>query len=335
MMVSIIVPVFNVEKYIEKCILSVIEQTYSNWELLLINDGSSDNSGVICDNFSLNDDRIKVIHKSNTGVSDTRNLGLDMAKGKYVIFLDADDYWYEKMALSQLVKTAETNDLDLVRGEYKAVDQDGNLLFERFLTKSKKTYSGQILSSGIFHTKIICGENFLVLSLIRRDVIGNLRFNKNKTFLEDMEFYTYLLLKKLRCMFIPLRFYAYRKILSSASNTPKIQNLSDSFSMCDVFNNCAEETIDEILKESYRYYSVMMYYWTLDTMSQEPYYANRLSLIDELSLIDLNKRVRRWIKSTNKIYSLLIYLSPNLSIIYFRIKHKIGNWIRRIQRSIL
>ena len=333
MMVSIIVPVFNVEKYIEKCILSVIEQTYSNWELLLINDGSSDNSGVICDNFSLNDDRIKVIHKSNTGVSDTRNLGLDMAKGKYVIFLDADDYWYEKIALSQLVETAETNDLDLVRGEYKAVDQDGNLLFERFLTKSKKTYSEQILSSGIFHTKIICGENFLVLSLIRKDVIGSLRFNKNKTFLEDMEFYTYLLLQNLRCMFIPLRFYAYRKISSSASNTPKIQNLSDSFSMCEVFNNCAEETTDEILRESYRYYSVMMYCWTLDTMSQEPYYANRLGLINELSLIDLNKQVRRWGKSANKNYSLLIYLSPNLSVIYFRIKHKIGNWLRRIQRS--
>ncbi len=90
--VSIIVPVYNVEKYIEKCIDSILNQTYKDFELILVDDGSTDNSGVICDEYAKKDNRIKVIHKVNGGVSHARNMGLEVALGKYVVFCDSDDY---------------------------------------------------------------------------------------------------------------------------------------------------------------------------------------------------------------------------------------------------
>lgn len=90
-LVSIIVPVYGVETYISRCIDSILSQTYINWELLLIDDGSTDNSGLICDKYAENDRRIRVYHKDNSGVSETRNFGLDKALGEYVMFVDADD----------------------------------------------------------------------------------------------------------------------------------------------------------------------------------------------------------------------------------------------------
>lgn len=329
--ISVIVPVYNAEKYLHRCIESILMQTFADFELLLINDGSTDLSSTICDEYALSDSRIKTIHKPNTGVSSTRNRGLNESKGKYIIFLDADDFWYVNTALEQLVEIAEKYDIDVVRGEYKAVDQDGNDLFERPLTKEKQQFANQILTSGQFYTQIMCGENFLVLSLFKRESIGNIRLNDERAFLEDMEFYVELFLQPLRCMFIPIRFYAYRKVDSSASHTPKVKNLQDSFLMCDVFNKYANVVEDEILREAYRTNSIMMYYWTLGTLSQGPYYKDHISIIEELSLGEINKKVRTWANSTKKIYPLPIYISPQLGVSYFRIKYKVGCILRKLR----
>ena len=90
--VSIIIPVYKVEKYLEKCIQSVINQTYENLQIILVDDGSPDNCGKICDEYAKKDHRIEVIHKSNGGLSDARNKGLEIAKGEYIGFVDSDDY---------------------------------------------------------------------------------------------------------------------------------------------------------------------------------------------------------------------------------------------------
>ena len=89
--ITIIVPVYNTESFLHKCINSILSQSYTNFELLLINDGSSDKSGEICDKFALKDDRIKVFHKKNGGVSSSRNLGINNAQGKWIMFIDSDD----------------------------------------------------------------------------------------------------------------------------------------------------------------------------------------------------------------------------------------------------
>ena len=91
-LISIIVPVYKVEKYIDECIKSIINQTYTNLEIILIDDGSPDNCGKICDEYAKNDKRIKVIHQKNMGQSVARNVGLEYAKGDYIGFVDSDDY---------------------------------------------------------------------------------------------------------------------------------------------------------------------------------------------------------------------------------------------------
>lgn len=101
-MISIIVPVYNTEKYLDRCIQSIRAQTYTDFELLLINDGSTDSSGVICDKYAKQDSRIRVFHKENGGVSSARNLGLDNVKGEWVTFCDSDD-WIECNYLSSLI----------------------------------------------------------------------------------------------------------------------------------------------------------------------------------------------------------------------------------------
>ena len=90
--VSVIVPVYKVEKYIGKCIESILSQTFKDFELILVDDGSPDSSGAICDQYAQKDSRIQVIHKTNGGVSSARNLGLDKARGQWITFVDADDY---------------------------------------------------------------------------------------------------------------------------------------------------------------------------------------------------------------------------------------------------
>ena len=91
-LISVIVPVYNVEKYLINCVDSITSQTYKNLEIFLVDDGSTDSSGQICNEFEKNDARIKVIHKKNGGLSDARNAGLDRAKGQYYAFIDSDDY---------------------------------------------------------------------------------------------------------------------------------------------------------------------------------------------------------------------------------------------------
>lgn len=96
---SIIVPIYKVEKYLEICIDSIIGQSFCNFELILVDDGSPDTCGEICDRYSSSDTRVKVVHKENGGLSSARNAGLDIATGKYVIFIDSDDFWDDAMVI--------------------------------------------------------------------------------------------------------------------------------------------------------------------------------------------------------------------------------------------
>ena len=115
-LISIIVPIYNVEKYLERCIESILKQTYKNIEIILVDDGSPDKCSEICDRYSNIDDRIKVIHKQNGGLSSARNAGLDVSKGKYVCFIDSDD-WISNEFVEYLYKIAKNNDSDIVVGQ--------------------------------------------------------------------------------------------------------------------------------------------------------------------------------------------------------------------------
>jgi len=122
-LVSIIIPVYNSERHLSSCLESAIGQSYENIEIILINDGSTDNSGMMCDEYANKDKRIKVIHKKNSGPSSARNAGIESARGEFIFFLDADDY-IEKDAINLLVENYRQTKADVVIGDFRKIKND-------------------------------------------------------------------------------------------------------------------------------------------------------------------------------------------------------------------
>src|SRR5688572_9651460 len=127
--ISIIMPVYNVEKYLHTAVDSVLQQTYKNFELIVVDDGSTDKSGDISESYAKSDKRVSVVHKDNGGLSDARNAGLPHARGDYIIFIDSDDYW-DKELLSELVSYNKDKNLDAIIFGYSAevVASDGSII---------------------------------------------------------------------------------------------------------------------------------------------------------------------------------------------------------------
>ncbi len=125
-LVSIIIPVYNAELFLKRCLNSIIRQTYSNIEIVLVNDGSSDNSGIICNEYAISDERVKVIHKENAGPSKAREDGINQSKGEYIIFVDADDYIDVNM-LERLISVAKQG-YDIVQCGFRKVTVNEELI---------------------------------------------------------------------------------------------------------------------------------------------------------------------------------------------------------------
>lgn len=187
-LISIIVPVYNAGKYLEKCIESIINQTYKNIELILVNDGSTDNSKEICDKYAGFDNRVIVIHKANSGVSDTRNKGIDISKGEYIGFVDADDYIDEKM-YEIMMSSIIDKSVDICACGYFIEDiNDETKKITKALQESV-IYNGEkeILSAYYrkdLYTGIADGN---WNKLIKREAILDERY-LNYTYAEDIEF---------------------------------------------------------------------------------------------------------------------------------------------------
>ena len=147
--ISIIVPIYNTEKYLDRCIASIVAQSYENLEIILVDDGSSDNCGIICDRWAINDNRIKVLHKSNGGLSDARNAGLSIATGEYIGFVDSDDYIHMDM-YQELFDLIKKYGADMAICEYNCVSEDGIVL-----ARNNKRIGDRCIDKSIFSKSII------------------------------------------------------------------------------------------------------------------------------------------------------------------------------------
>lgn len=189
-LISIIVPVYNVEKYIRRCIDSIIQQDYRNLEIILVDDGSTDKSGIICDKYKKRDKRICVVHKENGGLSSARNTGIDLAKGNYIAFVDSDDYISKDM-YSILMKNIIEEKADISIVNYEMVSEWGKIK-KRTITKiERKVMSG----------KEACKERYkkdgtiMVVAwnkLYKKELFQSIRYPIGK--LHEDEFTTYKLL---------------------------------------------------------------------------------------------------------------------------------------------
>lgn len=234
MKISFIIPVYNVEKYLDQCIQSIVEQTYTNFEIILVNDGSEDNSQKICEKWASNDNRIKLINKSNGGLSDARNTGIKIASGEYLIFVDSDDFWIGNNSLMDLVKIIEKNkDCDFFNFNCAYFYSKNNLYknwpkYNSTLTKStdKNTVISSLISSGVFPMSAW-------LKIISRDFL----LNNNLTFIrgirgEDIPWFIELLDKSQKSIFINHYVYAYRQnVIGSITNTSGEKSYNDLYNI--------------------------------------------------------------------------------------------------------
>ncbi|CAN7296368.1 glycosyltransferase family 2 protein [Paenibacillus sp. LjRoot56] len=225
--ISIIVPMYNVEKWIESCISSILNQSFSNFELILVNDGSPDKSGEIADEYAKKDSRIKVIHKNNGGLSSARNTGINAATGKYIAFVDSDDQVSTEY-LSHMIQVAEENNCDTVVCGYQTIPNNVQVVPKYTLNK---VVSGKelILSSSKVHSNndLCFSPRFLFnLNLMKKK---NIRFNEKVLIAEDTIFNLEFLLESKRT-------YATSKILyyytvnnpDSIMRTPYKSNLESN-----------------------------------------------------------------------------------------------------------
>lgn len=224
---SIIIPIYKVEKYLRQCVDSVLTQTYTDYEIILVDDGSPDSCPGICDEYAASENRIRVIHKPNGGLSDARNAGLDIAQGDYIIFLDSDDWWSDANALAKIDSCLlSTKPEVLIFGMKKFFSLDnriGDIRIPKKLATAPKltTYSQTIQQYMRTNSFLACACD----KVIRRDLIerGRQRFVKGQ-YSEDIEWCCKLLMKEPRVELLEEAFYTYRQQVAtsiSANVSPK------------------------------------------------------------------------------------------------------------------
>ena len=220
-LISVIVPVYKVEKYLDRCVESIVNQTYENLEIILVDDGSPDNCPQMCDAWAEKDSRIKVIHKENGGVSSARNIGLDSATGEYIGFVDSDDYiepeMYE-MLMNALVEhyadIAVCNNTHVDENN-KRIDNDAGYQFDTF---ENENVMRSFLHGDHYDITSICNKCYL------RKVINDLRFDSNITVGEDV-LYNYCGFKSANRIVVVENYlynYTFRSASAMRSGNPDV-----------------------------------------------------------------------------------------------------------------
>ena len=207
--VSVIIPVYNTKKYLRKCVDSVLAQTYDNLEIILVNDGSTDDSGALCDEIAKGFNNIMVIHKENGGLSDARNAGIAVATGEYTCFLDSDD-WMDEDCIEEALSEMQSSGSDVVVWGYHTDFYDEN---ER-VTRSRDVIPAQLVSSNGIDENIdvdkligLCG--YAWNKLYKTEIIKNLEFAKGISLVEDILFNAEVMTEKVKVSFINKAFIHY------------------------------------------------------------------------------------------------------------------------------
>lgn len=240
-MISVIIPIYNAEKYLKRCIESILNQTYKNLEILLINDGSTDKSKDICNEYKEKDSRIKIINKENEGVSKTRNIGLNLAIGEYIFFMDSDDF-LDKTAMEIMYN--EASKYKIIKLNYKVMKNNRE--------KDRTRYCG-IFSREQLLKEIISGKigGFCWGYLIKRELIQNINFNENTSHMEDTIFIIQLL-KNVDYIKMIDNSYYYYCINTSSLTSVKSTNILKTIEEYLYSINAIQEYINKNFRHNYR-----------------------------------------------------------------------------------
>ena len=235
-LISIVIPVYNVEQYLGECVDSVIAQTYREWEIILIDDGSTDSSGSICDGYAKKDDRVRVVHQTNGGVSSARNAGIEAANGEYLMFVDSDDTIIPE-TLALMVSKMKEFEADIVSAGklHSGSDFEGDVLVwegAEAVRQSLRDHPRAFSS---------CAK------LYRRDLVAEKRFSTDVKINEDTLFLFELLCKKPKVVNIREQVYFYRSNTQSASRTGYSPKFEDILTVSDRKYQIVKELFPQFL----------------------------------------------------------------------------------------
>lgn len=309
--ISIILPIYNAEKYLEDCIKSVLNQTHKNLEIILVNDGSTDNSKEICEKYKRLDNRIKVINVENGGASKARNEGLKIATGKYIMFLDADDF-FEPTACEVLYNKIEKEDAEFVVGNYRYVDHDGTPWSKVVFDQAK--YKNFKLSIKDYNKSFYVMNSAVWNKIYRKSFIDELQL----TFVDDVPaedaiFVTYCFLHSKSVYYIQDVVCNYRQ-----------RNDHSSFS-----NNCSKKYFEginksyKIIYENFKKNNQIAYYryFYAKSMSYILYKFIDSDIMTDEEKIEMMKKMK-WFYALSKDIEVPIYQKSLVLIIEAILKRK-------------
>ena len=237
LMLSVIVPVYNVERYLRKCVESLLCQDLSpeEYELILVDDGSPDGSPIICDEYASKHENIKVVHRENGGLSVARNTGINVAQGKYIQFVDSDDY-LEPNVLKSLVQKMENKNLDVLRFNYRNVNGKGEEIHPNKDPRRYVDYSDKVCDGLTFLSERLGPACYACQFMIRRDLLEGCLF-KEGIYFEDMEWTPRMLLKAQRVTSTDFMVYNYLmragSITRGVDKEKKRKSLNDRLLLID------------------------------------------------------------------------------------------------------
>ncbi len=245
---SIIVPVYKAEDYLSQCIDSILNQDFDDFELILVDDGSPDNSPVICDEYAKKDSRVKVIHKPNGGASDARNAGIKSAVGDYLLFVDSDDFWITQTVLTKISNTLEKYNVHIVQfGLADLFAPEEGVVFgsDRHFSQYNGKKTDEVMD------KLVRSGNLTIsacsMAISREFIVNNEVFFVVGKRTEDLEWAIHLYTCKPEWSFIDEYFYVYRAREGSVTATIDYNHLCD---YCWMLEKCIEhvEKCDEAVK---------------------------------------------------------------------------------------
>lgn len=316
-LVSIVIPVYNVEKYLKKCIESVLNQTYKNIQIILVNDGSTDNSPALCDEYKQMYDKVEVIHKSNGGLPDARNAGLKRAKGEYVGFIDSDD-WIEPNMVEHLLHNIIEYDADISSVELQKVQEETELEQKpcKIECFSQEEYAKKFFKIG--SQKIV---HYICNKLFKRQILDDNTFEKEFSIGEDVVAFCKILLKANKVVSSNQIMYYYRQ------NTGMTAKFNDRYFGLERVWERVNEIVHAASAEHYYPYVEINQARINFTILTEiavagennnpkykkriDYYLQKLKSNKKMLLksgVALNRKIMIWLACTNYgIYSKLIY----------------------------
>lgn len=319
-LISIIIPVYKVEEYIEHCIESVINQTYPKIEIILVDDGSPDRCPQICDEWSKQDNRIKVIHKENGGLSDARNIGMTVAQGKYIAFVDSDD-WVDKEYISMLYYAAQNTGSDIAACNIRIVYDENSI------EKSASQANVRCYSPKEALKTILQGEGFRAVAwnkLYKRELIMNESFEVGR--LHEDEFFTYRIVDKAgKLAFVDAKLYNYRQRNGSIMSAFSIRHL-DALVAYAIRLELLEKKYPDLAVQERRNFCVacINYYEESQALSKQEFRSAQQ--IIKKCRRKVRIRIKDFIKYNAKDWAFMVFSEPALIGCFSRIRH---TWRKR------